>query len=233
MQQNTHAEPMQTDKFEPTWESLSQYQTPAWFGEAKFGIWAHWGPQCQPEQGDWYARLLYSQHHPKYDAHIEHYDHPSRFGFKDVIHAWQAERWDPDALVALYKRAGAQYFFAMANHHDNLDLWNSTYQPWNSVAVGPKRNIIGGWAEAARKHGLRFGVSVHAARTWLWYETAQDADSDGPLAGVPYDGKLTLSRRPRHLVAGPGPCGTSTNRTTRRPRTSSTRQDHGPMGLGR
>lgn len=184
-------EPMQAGKFEPTWESLSQYQTPAWFGRAKFGIWAHWGPQCQPEQGDWYARLMYSQHHPKYDAHIEQYDHPSRFGFKDVIHAWKAERWDPEELVALYKRAGAQYFFAMANHHDNLDLWDSAYQPWNTVTVGPKRDIIAEWAEASRKHGLRFGVSVHAARTWLWYETAQDADSDGPLAGVPYDGKLT------------------------------------------
>jgi alpha-L-fucosidase len=80
---------------------------------------------------------------------------------------------------------------ALANHHDNLDLWNSKYQPWNSVNVGPHKDLIGGWAKAARKNGLRFAVSVHAARAWTWYEVAQGADKDGPLADVSYDGKLT------------------------------------------
>lgn len=185
------AQTMQAGKFEPTWESLKQYETPQWFRDAKFGIWAHWGPQCEPERGDWYARHMYSQGHGQYESHLQQYGHPSEAGFKDVIHAWKAENWNPDELVALYKRAGAQYFFAMANHHDNLDLWDSTYQPWNSVAVGPKQNIIAGWANAAKKHGLRFGVSVHASHAWAWYEPAQGADRDGPYAGVPYDGKLT------------------------------------------
>ncbi len=189
--QNPTEQPMQTGKFEPTWDSLTQYETPGWFRDAKFGIWAHWGPQCEPESSDWYARHMYSQGHWQYNRHVERYGHPSKFGFKDVIHEWKAENWNPDELVGLYKRAGAQYFFAMANHHDNLDMWDSTYQPWNSVAVGPKRNIIGEWAEAAKKHGLRFGISVHAAHAWSWYETAQGADREGPLAGVPYDGKLT------------------------------------------
>jgi alpha-L-fucosidase len=178
-------------QFLPTWESLARYRVPDWFRDAKFGIWAHWGPQCAPERGDWYARHMYSQGHPQYESHVKQYGHPSKFGFKDVIHSWKAEHWDPDALVSLYQRAGARYFFAMANHHDNLDLWDSAHQPWNSVAVGPKRDIVGGWAAAARKHGLRFGVSVHAAHAWLWYETAQGADREGPLAGVPYDGTLT------------------------------------------
>ena len=56
---NTTNEPTAKGKFEPTWESLQQYETPEWFRDAKFGIWAHWGPQCQPEQGDWYARGMY------------------------------------------------------------------------------------------------------------------------------------------------------------------------------
>jgi alpha-L-fucosidase len=119
------------------------------------------------------------------------YGHPSKFGFKDVIHQWNAEKWDPDQLVSLYKRVGAKYFFAMANHHDNLDLWNSKYQSWNSVNVGPKKDLIAGWAKAAKKQGLPFGVSVHAAHAWTWFETAQRSDKSGPLAGVPYDGKLT------------------------------------------
>ncbi|NJD09713.1 MAG: alpha-L-fucosidase [Gemmatimonadetes bacterium] len=177
--------------FQPTWESLQQYRVPEWFRDAKLGIWAHWGPQCQPERGDWYAREMYLEGSPRYRFHVGRYGHPSKFGFKDVIHEWRAERWDPGALVSRYRRVGARYFFALANHHDNLDLWDSRYQPWNSVAVGPRQDIIGGWAKAARDNGLRFGVSVHASHAWSWYEPAQGADREGPLAGVPYDGRLT------------------------------------------
>ncbi len=182
---------MQTGQFEPTWESLKQYEIPEWFNDAKFGIWAHWGPQCQPEAGDWYARHMYHQGHWQYNYHLEKYGHPSEFGFKDVINDWKAEKWNPEKLVALYKRAGARYFFAMGNHHDNLDMWDSKYQEWNSVDVGPKKDILAGWAKAARNNGLPFGVSIHSAHAWRWYETAQMADKEGKMAGIPYDGKLT------------------------------------------
>ena len=138
--------------------------------------------QCEPEAGDWYARHMYVKGHWQYKYHLAHYASPSDFGFKDVIHEWKADQWDPDRLVTLYKRVGARYFFAMANHHDNLDLWDSTYQPWNSVAVGPKKNIIAGWAKAAHDHDLPFGISVHAAHAWSWYEPAQA-----------FDGKLTAA----------------------------------------
>ncbi len=184
-------EKMQTGKFEPKWESLKQYEIPEWFRDAKFGIWAHWGPQCQPEAGDWYARHMYSQGHWQYQYHLEHYGHPSEFGFKDVINEWKAEKWDPEKLVSLYKRAGAKYFFAMGNHHDNLDLWDSKYQEWNSVAIGPQKDILAGWAKAAKNNNLPFGVSIHSAHAWRWYESSQMADSDGEYAGIPYDGKLT------------------------------------------
>jgi alpha-L-fucosidase len=178
--------------FQPTWDSLQTYQVPAWFRDAKFGLWAHWGPQCQPEAGDWYARGMYQEGSHQYKFHLEKYGHPSVFGFKDVIHEWKAEKWDPEELVALYKRVGAKYFFAMANHHDNLDMFDSKYQKnWNATTVGPKKDIIGGWAKAAKNQGLPFGVSVHAAHAWSWYETSQRSDKQGPLAGVPYDGKLT------------------------------------------
>jgi len=193
---STAAEPMAPGKFQPNWESLQQYQVPEWFRDAKFGIWAHWGPQCQPERGDWYARHLYFENGPAWgtnvtEFHRQTYGHPSKAGFKDVIHAWKAEKWDPEKLVALYKRAGAQYFFALANHHDNFDLWDSKYQPWNSARLGPQKDLIAGWAKAARANGLKFGVSVHAAHAWSWYEPAQGADKKGPFAGAPYDGKLT------------------------------------------
>lgn len=190
---STSQEPVASGPFQPTWESLENYQAPEWFRDAKFGIWAHWGPQCEPEAGDWYARHMYVQGHNQYKHQLAQFGHPSQFGFKDVIHAWKAEKFDPEELLKLYKRAGAQYFFALANHHDNFDLWNSKYQPWNAAKLGPQRDLIADWGKAARNAGLKFGVSVHAAHAWSWYETAQGADKDGPLAGKPYDGKLTTA----------------------------------------
>jgi alpha-L-fucosidase len=184
--------PAAQPKFQPTWESLAaHYECPTWFRDAKFGIWAHWGPQCEPEHGDWYARSMYETNSANFKSHLAEYGHPSTNGFKDIIRRWQAEKFNPDELLAFYKDCGAKYFMALANHHDNFDNYNSKHQPWNSVALGPQKDLIGGWAKAARKHGLRFAVSVHATRAWSWYEPAQRADKDGPLAGVPYDGKLT------------------------------------------
>ena len=185
-------EPFANGPFKPTWESLQNYKTPEWYRDAKFGMWAHWGPQCQPEHGDWYGRGMYEEGSSHYMYHLKKYGHPSKFGFKDVIHEWKAENWNPEELVSLYKSAGAQYFMAMANHHDNLDLYNSKYQKhWNSTKIGPKKDLIKGWAKAARNKGLPFGVSVHASHAWMWYEPAQLSDKKGELAGVSYDGKLT------------------------------------------
>jgi alpha-L-fucosidase len=181
-----------TGPFEPTWESLAaQYHCPEWFRDAKFGIWAVWGPQCQAEDGDWYARNMYIEGSPQNRFQIEHYGPPSKFGFKDLIHEWKGEHFRPDELLSFYKECGAKYFMAMANHHDNFDNYRSKYQPWNSTAVGPKMDIIGMWERAARKCGLRFAVSVHASHAWSWYEPSQGADRNGEFAGVPYDGRLT------------------------------------------
>ena len=182
------------EPFKPDWTSLQQYQTPDWYKNAKFGIWAHWGPQCQPEYGDWYARGMYQEGSDQYKYHLNKYGHPSKFGFKDVIHEWKAENWNPDELLGLYKEAGAKYFLALANHHDNFDNYNSTHQPWNSVNLGPKKDLIGGWSEAAKKHGLHFGVSVHAAHAWSWLEVAQRSDKAGDMKGIPYDGSMTTAK---------------------------------------
>ncbi len=177
--------------FEPSWDSLAQYECPEWFRDAKFGIWAHWSAQCVPEQGDWYARSMYQEGSGDYKFHCATYGHPSVFGFKDIDHIWHAENWQPEELIALYKAAGAKYFVALANHHDNFDTWDSKYQQWNTVNIGPQKDIIGTWAKLARANGLRFGVTVHASHTWDWLQVAQGADKTGPYAGVPYDGNIT------------------------------------------
>lgn len=185
-------EPMMKGKFEPTWESLeNNYKVPDWFKNAKFGIWAHWGPQCVEGTGDWMARSMYIEGSREYKYHVEHYGHPSEFGFKDLLPLFKAEKWNPDKLVSFYKKIGAQYFFALGNHHDNFDLWDSKYQPWNSKNMGPKQDILAGWAAAAKKYGLPFGISFHADHAWTWYEPAQRYDREGDKMGVSYDGTLT------------------------------------------
>jgi alpha-L-fucosidase len=177
-----------TPAFAPTWDSLVEgYRTPDWFRDAKFGIWAHWGAQCQPEMGDWYARRIYIQGNWQYDHHVKTYGHPTKFGFMEIQNLWKAENWNPDALLDLYVKAGAKYFVGMANHHDNLDAYNSKYHAWNSLRVGPKKDIIAGWAKAARARGLRFGVSNHSAHAWHWFQSAYGYDPEGPYAGQRYD----------------------------------------------
>jgi alpha-L-fucosidase len=173
--------------FQPQWDSLKQYKAPDWFRDAKFGLWAHWSAQCVPEQGDWYARQMYIQGHAQYNYHVKTYGHPTRFGFMEIDNLWKAEKWDPDALMDLYVKAGAKYFVALANHHDNFDNYSSTHHAWNSVNVGPKKDLIGAWATAARQRGLRFGVTNHSAHSWHWFQTAYDYDPTGPKAGQRYD----------------------------------------------
>lgn len=184
-------EKMAEGQYQPQWESLKKHKTPEWFRNAKFGIWAHWGPQCVEGSGDWMAREMYMEGTYAYNYHKEHYGHPSEFGFKDILPLFKAEKWDPYKLIERYKRLGAQYFFVLGNHHDNFDLWDSKYQEWNSVNIGPKKDLIDGWAKAAKKHGLPLGISFHADHAWNWYEPSQRYDINGSKAGEYYDGKLT------------------------------------------
>ncbi|HUY93819.1 MAG TPA: alpha-L-fucosidase [Terracidiphilus sp.] len=179
--------------YQPTWDSLSEYEAPEWYRDAKFGIWAHWSPQCVAEDGDWYARNIYVEGQRQYRYHQEHYGPPSRFGYKDLCAQWTLLNWEPDSLIERYRNAGARFFVALANHHDNFDAWDSKHQPWNSAVIGPHRDVVGAWAAAARKQGLRFGVTVHQARNWWWFQPSHGADKSGPLAGVPYDGVLTTA----------------------------------------
>src|ERR1035438_8886910 len=103
------------------------------------------------------------------------------------IPTFKAERWDPEHLMDLYVKAGAKYFVSMGVHHDNYDMWDSTYQPrWNATAVGPKRDIVGLYKQAARKRGLRFGVSEHLSNSFDWFAPSHTSDTKGPLAGISY-----------------------------------------------
>jgi alpha-L-fucosidase len=199
--------PIAEGPFQPTAESLQQYQYPDWFRDAKFGIWAHWGPQAVPMDGDWYARGMYEPGNHHYKDHLEHYGHPSEFGYKDIIPLWKAEKWDPDRLMSLYKKAGAKYFVSMGSHHDNFFLWNSKLHRWNAVNMGPHRDVVGEWQRAAQKHGLKFGVSEHLGASFTWFQSSHRADIEGPKAGVPYDGANPQWQDLYHFPAEPGDKG--------------------------
>ena len=176
--------------FDGSAEALRAYAIPEWFRDAKFGMWAHWGPQSAAEYGDWYARNIYMQGSDQNKYHVEKFGHPSKFGHKDICRLWKGDQFDPDHLVQLYKKAGAKYFMSMGVHHDNFDLWNSKHQPrWNAVATGPKKDVVGMWRKAAQKYGLKFAVSEHLSNSYDWFATSHTADKTGPMAGVPYDGQ--------------------------------------------
>jgi alpha-L-fucosidase len=215
--------PIAGGKFKPDDESLKQYEYPDWFRDAKFGMWAHWGPQAVPRQGDWYAKRMYlhdiparggngaTRQDPANKYHLEHYGHPSKFGYKDIIPLWKAERWNPEQLMGLYQKAGAKYFVSMATHHDNFALWNSKLHRWNAVQMGPRKDVVGLWQKAAKKHGMRFGVTEHLGASYTWFQSAHSADTTGPMAGVPYDGNDPKYADLYHGKADPGDKGWLTN----------------------
>jgi alpha-L-fucosidase len=178
------------------WQGLSRvYAAPEWWRDAKFGAWAHWDPQSMPESGDWYSRGMYQEGSAQYRYHTNHFGSPSEYGYKDVCNNWVLDDWRPDELMDLYVEMGARYFLAMGVHHDNFDCWDSAYQPWNSVRVGPKVDVVGTWEKSARQHGLRFGIGFHntPGRTWGQFMPVRyTSDKRGPKQGVPYDALQTI-----------------------------------------
>jgi len=196
--------PLNPGPYQPTESSLTQYQYPEWFRDAKFGIWAHWGPQAVPRHGDWYARELYQEGSSDYADHLTH---PTAYGYKDIIPLWKAERWDAEKLMALYKKSGARYFVSMGSHHDNFFLWHSKIHRWNAVNMGPHKDVVGIWQKAAKNEGLYFGVSEHLGASYTWFQMAHGADTTGLFKGIPYDGNDPRYQDLYHTRAAPGDTG--------------------------
>ncbi len=188
--------PIAEGPYAASWASIAQHypgREASWLRDAKVGFWVHFGPQAAGQSGDWYARRMYLPDDPAYANHLRDFGHPSEVGYKDLLHTWNPRKLDPAALVQIYKDAGARYLLIQGVHHDNFDNWNSTYQPWNSVNMGPKRDLLGEWSAAAKKAGMRYGISFHHEYTWWWWQAAFASDPTGPKAGVPYDANETLA----------------------------------------
>ena len=188
---NLPAFPVAAGPYTPDWKALGlAYSTPEWWRDAKFGAWAHWDPQSMPEQGDWYAYHMYEQGSADFNYQTSHFGDPSVYGYKDICKNWVIDQWDPASLMNLYVQMGAKFFMAMGSHHDNFACYDSAFQPWNSVRVGVKQDLVATWEPLARKAGLRFGIGFHntPARTWgQWTPIRYTSDAKGP-----YDALQTI-----------------------------------------
>lgn len=169
----------QSARFEPTWASLSTYEVPAWYQDGKFGIFIHWGPYCVPAFGnEWYPRHMYLQSTREFIYHQKVYGHQSKFGYKDFIPLFKAEKFDPTAWADLFRRAGARFVVPVAEHHDGFAMYDSALTRWTAAKMGPQRDIIGELAAATRAAGMVFGVSSHRAEHWWFFNGGREFDSD-------------------------------------------------------
>jgi len=167
------------ERFQATWESLKKYTTPDWYRDAKFGIFIHWGVYSVPAFGsEWYPRLMYQKGTAEYTHHLAKYGSQDSFGYKDFIPMFKAEKFNPAAWVALFKKAGAKYVIPVAEHHDGFAMYKTALSKWNAYEMGPKRDVVGELAAEARKQGLIFGVSSHRIEHWFFMNGGRRFESD-------------------------------------------------------
>jgi alpha-L-fucosidase len=152
--------------YEPNWESLAQYEAaPEWFQDAKLGIYFHWGVYSVPAFGsEWYPRNMHFEGHPVYEHHLKTYGHPSEFGYHDFVPMFKAENFNAEEWAELFAKAGARFAGPVAEHHDGFAMWDSEATPWNSMDMGPGRDITGELAEAIKGEGLKFITTFHHAK---------------------------------------------------------------------
>jgi alpha-L-fucosidase len=167
--------------FQPDWKSLENYKIPAWYQDAKFGIFIHWGVYSVPGFGnEWYPRRMYDANDRAkiQERHVATFGPLTTFGYKDFIPQFKAEKFSAEAWARLFKKAGAKYVIPVAEHHDGFPMYDSAYTPWSAAKMGPKRDVIGELAKAVRNEGMVFGVSSHRAENWWFYGEGRKVASD-------------------------------------------------------
>lgn len=171
--------PLFDGPFTPDWHSLERFAVPRWYQDAKFGVFIHWGPYSVPAFGnEWYSRNMYVKGSPEFEHHVAKWGPQSRFGYKDFIPLFRAERFDADEWIDLFAAAGAKYVVPVAEHHDGFAMYDTSLNRWNAKAMGPKRDVVGEIADAARRRGLAFGVSNHRAEHWWFMNGGREFESD-------------------------------------------------------
>jgi len=165
--------------YEATWESLSAYEPPRWYRDAKFGIFIHWGVYSVPAFGsEWYSRNMYIQGSPEYEHHIKTYGRHTEFGYKDFIPMFRAEKFNAEEWADLFKRAGANYVVPVAEHHDGFQMYKSAVSHWNAYEMGPHRDVLGELKESCQRRGMQVGASSHRVEHWFFMSHGKEFDSD-------------------------------------------------------
>jgi len=173
---------LQAGKYKPEWDSLTQHSDPQWFADAKFGIYFHWGLYSVPaSKTEWYSHYMYVPGHACNKYHLETFGSLDRFGYKDFIPMFKAEKFDPDAWAALFKKAGARFAGPVAEHADGFAMWDSDLTEWNAAKMGPKRDIVGEMRKAIRKQDMKFITTLHHQWLYAWYPTMDpNTDASNP-----------------------------------------------------
>jgi alpha-L-fucosidase len=165
--------------YRPDWETLCKYEIPQWYKDAKFGIFIHWGVFSVPGIGnEWYPRNMYQQKEPEFTQHMQKYGPQDKFGYKDLIPLFRAEKWHPADWAKLFKAAGARYVIPVAEHHDGFAMYDSGLSDWSAVKMGPRRDVLGDLARALRAEGLHFGTSFHRAEHDWFFDGGRTFRSD-------------------------------------------------------
>ncbi|MCL3782548.1 alpha-L-fucosidase [Prolixibacteraceae bacterium JC049] len=184
----------QPKKYEATWESLDTRPVPEWFGQAKFGIFIHWGPYSVPAfspagtytewyQFWWQSRSIFGNNKPDKNAIPNFQDkvYGEESSYYDFGKLFKAELYDPTEWAQLFKEAGAKYVILTSKHHDGYTLWpnkqaqDARHFKWNAQEVGPRRDLLAPYMKAIREAGLKAGL-YYSLYEWYhpWYQIASD-----------------------------------------------------------
>lgn len=194
--------------YKPTWDSLAQAPTPAWFAKRRLGIFVHWGIFSVPAFGDeWYSRNMYIQDHPAYEHHLKTYGPQKDFGYKDFIPMFRAEKFDAAQWAQLFKKAGAGYVMPVAEHHDGFQMYDSSLSEWNAVQMGPGRDLLSEWKQAIEAEGMEFTASTHRAEHWFFMGHGKEFDSDvcDPMVKGDFYWPAMAEQDPNDLFSQPVP----------------------------
>lgn len=191
------ASPKGTEVFQDNWQNIAEnYKFPEWFVDAKFGIFIHWGVYAVPAfDSEWYPRNMYQKDHIAYKHHIEAWGPQDKFGYKDFIPMFKAEKFDADEWADLFKKSGAKYVVPVAEHHDGFAMHNSDLNKWNAVKMGSKKDILGLLKKAIEKNGLVFGLSTHRAENAWFFNGGMEFPSDVQDMSISLYGKRYESEK--------------------------------------
>lgn len=189
--------------YSSSWRSIQKHEVPQWLKDCKFGIYTHWGvysvPACGPN-ATWYGYNMYREGSLQNLYHRLNYGEVSKFGYKDFIPMFTAEKFDPDEWAELFKKSGAGFAGPVGEHHEGFTMWKTKYNKWNSYEMGPKRDIVGELSKSIRAQGMKVMTAMHHAETWYFYphwKKEYDISDErykglyGPLHNMEWSGKET------------------------------------------